>query len=540
MSAKVLVRTVKVRIRATKTQRTALAALARRIDAVWNGVGVVVWAAGVKIGGKHAATRKALGAQFDAALAGRPPAVRASARAVWGAGSERPYADTTMSAGWSKDETLAVVDAGHRLQQAVINEVVAQYRTSQDRKLDVAKDRQRKRAGQRKRDAEVQAGRRLATAFAKTGALDPALVEALAEAQKARPTPHRPRAVEYVLSERDSASEVACPAPACDAVFARTRARCPECGHRRQPDAIGTKAAWSTARKPGWIPLRADNFSLEWTDGMFTARLIGLGGMRVALDEPERLAGRSVRTAKVTEDHRGRWSLSVACEVPVWRPAAFSAPIGVNLGLREMVTTSRGEHFVMPRYRARDAERYRALQGARDGKTRKAGRPSGGRNQAKLRRLAARQAARRRQRHHEIARALLGMPARSLTEAPHGRAPARAGSAFSPPAVIYVGSWRPATTGPDRWQFVDGRDQAVASFVQVLAELAECVGSRVVDTEEAFTTITCSQCGTVREEALPQGTLRWACGACGAVHHRYINAACNILHRGLEQDGGAA
>ena len=379
-----------------------------------------------------------------------------------------------------------------------------------------------------------------AAAYAKTGALDPALVEALADVQKAGPAPLRPRAAEYVLRERDSAVRIACPAPGCGAVFARTRARCPACGHRRQPDAIGTPARWSTARKPGWIPLRADTFTLEWVDGAFTARLAGLGGMRVALDEPERLAGRTVRAAKVTEDHRGRWYLSVSCEEPVARPAAFSAPIGVNLGLREMVTTSRGEHFVMQRYRARDAQTYRTLQGARDGKVRKAGRPAGGRNHAKLQRLSMRQAARRRQRHHEIARAVLGMPARSVVEAPLGRAQAGEGRAFLPPSVVYVGSWRPATAGPERWQFVDGRDQAAASFVAVLAALAERVGSRVVDTEESFTTVTCSACGAVREEALPAGVLEWECSPCGAVHHRYVNAACNILHRGLERDGGAA
>ena len=82
-----------------------------------------------------------------------------------------------MSKGWSKDDALAVVDAGHRLQQAVINDVVMQYKTAQDRKLEVAKDRNAKRAGQRRRDAEAAAGRRLAAAYARTGELDPSLAE---------------------------------------------------------------------------------------------------------------------------------------------------------------------------------------------------------------------------------------------------------------------------------------------------------------------------------------------------------------------------
>ena len=146
-----------------------------------------------------------------------------------------------------------------------------------------------------------------------------------------------------------------------------------------------------------------------------------------------------------------------------------------------------------------------------------------------------RQAASRRQRHREIARALLCMPARRHTESPLGRAPEGEGRAFEPPSAIHVGSWRPATQGREgRWQLADGRDQAVASFVQVPAEQAERVGSRVVHVEEAFTTMTCSACGAVRETQVPAGAREWTCAHCGARHDKYVNAAKNILARGLD------
>ena len=540
VSARVLVRTCKARMRATKGQRAALSALARRVDAVWNGVGVVVWAAGVKVKGKDAATREALQAQLEACLAGQPDAVCTSARAVWGEARERPYADTKMVKGWSKDAALAVAGGDYRLQQAVIVEVAAQYKTSQDLKLGRAQDRQRKRAVQRKRDAEIKAGRRFAAAYAKTGEIDRGFLERLAGAQKSRPKPHAPKPGDYVLTERDSAPEIRCPASGCGAVFPRTRARCPECGHGRQPEAIGGAGAWSTTRKTGWIPLRdtaQGAYALEWEGGAFVVRLKHLGGLSIPLDEPERLAGRSVRSATVTEDAKGLWYLSVACEELTYRPAAYSAPIGVNTGLREMVTSSRGEKFIMPRYRARDLELYRKLQGARDGKARKAGRAAGGRNQPRLKRLSAGQAAKRRQRHREIARALLCLPGRRHVEAPLGRAPEGAGIAIEPPRAIYVGSWRPATEGSDKWMFVVGRDQAVATFVQVLEEQAERLGVRVVHVDEAFTTMTCSDCGAEREGQVPHGVLRWECVSCGATHDKYHNAARVILARGLELDG---
>ena len=541
LSTRVLVRTCKVRMRATKAQRAVLRALAGRVDAVWNAIGVVVWAAGVKLDGKGRATREALHAKLETKLAGQPQAVCASARAVFGEGRERPYADTRMVKGWSRDESLAVVDADHRLTQAVICEVAAQYRASQDLKLDRLKDRARKKAGQRKKDAEVKAGRRLAAAYAKTGEVAPGLLVALSEVRKAKPAPHMPKVEDHVLMPRDSSPAVRCPASGCAAVFPRTRARCPECGQGRQPKKHGEASARSTTRKTGWIPLRdvtQGAYALEWENGVYRARLRYLGALAVTLDEPERLAGRAHRTATVTEDARGRWHLAVAYEEPAYRPVACAPAIGVNVGLREMVTTSAGESFVMPRYRARDAEAYGRLQGARGGKTRKAGRPSTGRNQPKLKRLATRQASKRRQRHREIARALLHMPSRRYTEAPLGRAPEGEGRPFSPPHTIYVGSWRPATEGrEDRWQFVDGCDQAVTTFVQVLKEQADRVGSRVVHVEEAFTTMTCAACGTERDAPVPQGTDRWECGRCGTVHDRYVNAARNILQRGLEQEG---
>ena len=88
---------------------------------------------------------------------------------------------------------------------------------------------------------------------------------------------HRPKPGERVLRERDGAPGVSCPARGCDAEFARTRARCPRCGHQRRPDAAGVPVRWSTTRSTGVIPLGGDVFALEWTHGVLTARLIGLG-----------------------------------------------------------------------------------------------------------------------------------------------------------------------------------------------------------------------------------------------------------------------
>ena len=533
-SARMLVRTCKVRMRATPGQRAALAALAARIDAIWNGIGVVAWAAGVSP--KSAAAREATQDALDARLQGLPKAVCASARRVWGEARTRPYADTKMVKGWSTDVSLTVVDEHHRVQQAIVCEVAREYRKAQGLTLDRARERERKRAVQRKKDGVRTAALALADAYAKRGEVDVELLMSLADRQSERPMPRDPKHGAWELRARDTAAHVRCPGAGCGAVFSRTRNRCPECGQRRVPDLTGA-SLWSTTRQPRWIPLRADGFTLEWEEGAFVIRLGALGGMTVRLDEPERVAGLAVRSAKLTES-RGHWYLAAAYEEPVRRVEAFADPIGVNIGLREMVTTSRGERFVMPRYFAADLDKIRKLQGARGGKARKAARSAVGRNRTQIDRLFRRQSAKRAQRHARIVRAILGMPPRRNTEAPLGRAPQGAGAPIEPPRVVYVGNWRPAHEGAARWLTVPGRDQGAASFVQVLRQNAERLGVRVVGVDEEYTTMTCSACGTGRETQVPQKMGTWTCGHCGVVHERYVNAARNILLRGIERDEG--
>ena len=534
MSARMLVRTCKVRMRATPGQRAALAALAARIDAIWNGVGVVVWAAAVSW--KDTEVREAVQGKLDARLEGLPKAVRASARQVLGQARARPYADTKMVRGWSTDAELTVVDEHHRVQQAIVCEVVRGYHKAQRLTLDRARERERRRAAQRKKDGVRTAALAVADAYVKSGEVDPALLKSLADSRTERPVPRDPKPDAWELQPRDTATYVRCPGAGCGAVFSRTRNRCPECGLRRVPDVTGA-SRWSTTRQPGWIPLRADGFTLEWEGGAYVVRLGALGGMTVRLDEPERLAGLAVRAATLTES-RGHWYLAASYEEPVQRVEAFADPLGINIGLREMVTTSRGERFVMPRYFAADLEKIRKLQGMRGGKVRKAARSAVGRNRTQIDRLYRRQSAKRAQRHARIVRAILGMPTRRHTEAPLGRASQGAGDPIAPPRVVYVGNWRPPREGGERWLTVPGRDQGAASFVQMLRENAERLGVRVVGVDEEYTTMTCSACGSGRETHVPQKTDTWTCGHCGAVHDRYVNAARNILLRGIERDEG--
>lgn len=75
------------------------------------------------------------------------------------------------------------------------------------------------------------------------------------------------------------------------------------------------------------------------------------------------------------------------------------------------------------------------------------------------------------------------------------------------------------------------------SFKQMIRYKAIRHGGTYVEVSEAYTTQICSECGALPDER-PKGigdlgVREWSCGACGTRHDRDINAARNILARGL-------
>jgi putative transposase len=64
---------------------------------------------------------------------------------------------------------------------------------------------------------------------------------------------------------------------------------------------------------------------------------------------------------------------------------------------------------------------------------------------------------------------------------------------------------------------------------------SECAGVWFGEVDEGYTTQDCSGCGCrggpKGVEGL--GVRDWTCGCCGSHHDRDVNAARNVLHRGL-------
>ena len=80
-------------------------------------------------------------------------------------------------------------------------------------------------------------------------------------------------------------------------------------------------------------------------------------------------------------------------------------------------------------------------------------------------------------------------------------------------------------------------EQTWGEFAQILTYKAEGAGMSVVRVDPAYTSLTCSRCGVARFDASAQerNRIRFRCPDCGNNLNRSVNAAKNILVRGLAQ-----
>ena len=66
-----------------------------------------------------------------------------------------------------------------------------------------------------------------------------------------------------------------------------------------------------------------------------------------------------------------------------------------------------------------------------------------------------------------------------------------------------------------------------------ITDMANTYGRTVVEVEPAYTSRTCHCCGNLLTEKLATSIREWTCSKCGTHHDRDVNAAKNILKRGL-------
>jgi len=195
---------------------------------------------------------------------------------------------------------------------------------------------------------------------------------------------------------------------------------------------------------------------------------------------------------------KGHWYINVPVEVEA-AESDYSDAVGIDLGLKTLATLSTGDKIEMPRFYRESEQALASAQRAR--KTKRA------------RAIHAKARNRRKDFLHKASNAL----AREY-------------------GTIVVGDVSPKRLAKTRMA-KSVYDAGWAGFKTMLSYKSMRNGGRVVEASEAYTSQTCSMCGSL-PPSRPKGITglqmrEWTCDDCGTVHDRDANAARNILRVGL-------
>jgi putative transposase len=247
------------------------------------------------------------------------------------------------------------------------------------------------------------------------------------------------------------------------------------------------RASFGLKRALGWVPFQAQSRRVEGNSVTYLGkRYRFFGAKRRPLPD-------TVKGGAFVEDAMGRWWV-VFHAVVEESAKPTGGEVGIDLGLKSLVTTSDGESVENPRHLRAYAERLAVAQ--------RAG------NKRRATAIHAKIANSRRDFHHKLS--------------------TRLAREYAFIAVGDVNAKRLAKTKMAKSVL----DAGWSGFRAMLRYKA----AAYVEVDEKFTTQTCSSCGSLPPER-PKGIAglgmrAWECSACGASHDRDVNAARNILRLG--------
>lgn len=258
--------------------------------------------------------------------------------------------------------------------------------------------------------------------------------------------------------------------------------------HRKCP---GFRASKGPKRALGWVPVVPRAASFDGETVIYLKRRY-----RLWLSRP--IEG-DYRGGAFVQDARSRWYATFQCEIAD-DMVTGAGEVGIDLGLKALATLSTGE--TVPAL-----QHYRKYEEA-------LGRAQRARRKPLVRAIHAKIANARRHHLHE-------QSSRIVREN----------------RLIAVGNVSPSKLAKTRMA-KSILDASWSIFKNQLRYKARRHGATFVEVNEAWTSRTCSACGTIPESS-PKGmgalgVRSWVCSDCGASHDRDVNAAMNILRIGLE------
>lgn len=252
----------------------------------------------------------------------------------------------------------------------------------------------------------------------------------------------------------------------------------------------------SPKRSLGWVPFNKGH--VAYRNGAFVFR----GHSYRAWVSRELSEGQTFGAGSFSQDSRGRWYISLPVEVESLESANGDA-IGIDLGLKELAVISTGEKIEHPRWYRKMEQRIATAQRAKK------------KRQAK--KLHAKIKAQRSDHLHKVSTRLVQS---------HG--------------AIFVGNVNASKLAKTNMakSVLDAGWSAFRTQLEYKAIRHQVVFAEV---NEAFSTQTCSQCASIEgpKGVAGRGIREWTC-SCGALHHRDVNAAQNILRYGLVALAGGA
>lgn len=254
------------------------------------------------------------------------------------------------------------------------------------------------------------------------------------------------------------------------------------------------RASFGPKRALGWVP--------------FIPRAIKVDGGSVRYRKrwfrfwKSRDIGGDIKGGCFVQDARGRWYVSFQCEVACDLPTG-AGEIGIDLGLKSLAACSNGTTIPALRHYRKYEAALAIAQRAR--------------NKRRVRAIHAKIANARHHHLHECSKRIA-----------------------QENELIVVGNVSPSKLAKTKM----AKSILDASWTTLRNQLrykASMHGARYVETDERWTSATCSDCGAVSG---PKGIAglrmrHWDCSECGSTHDRDVNAARNILNVGLERQAPA-
>jgi putative transposase len=249
--------------------------------------------------------------------------------------------------------------------------------------------------------------------------------------------------------------------------------------------------------------------------GRYGVRLAGdrlilskVGALHVVLHRP--VAG-IPKTVTLNRASTGKWFVCFACETDAHPLDPVDHVVGVDVGLVHFATLSTGEQIDNPRFYRRDEADLKRVQQRKDAAKNAENWPENAKQKHILARIHARIANRRVDFAHKRSRELVNRFQVMVFEdlAPHKMG---------------------ATKGRGMRKSI--MDVAWSQFIRMTSDKAAEAGRTVILVDPRNTSKLCSQCSELVQKTLRDRT--HTCPACGLVMDRDVNAAINILKRGLQ------